>query len=647
MFCSNCGAKINDGVRFCPQCGIGIPITQNTNGKNNGMDNSPENSETGQWVEPDLGEYYDNRFSNPPPQPIRQKKIKDNPVFQKISFFWQQLAFIEKCICGGMLLSLLLFFGAILSGRIVAIVCAVLQLVAFVFSFLVYRKVIKLSKPWIGTVSIVFAVILLVPYLGSFSANKNITKIDWNEIQMGEVVPKPPMKKAEVLTNSEDMVSLLFRASSEDYNEYISICEADGFVIDVAALSKSYSAFNENGYRIFTEYDSNENELRISLYAPLKMSGIQFPTKGLASKLPAPDSTKGQIIENTKERFSCYLGEMSNNAFSAYVEQCKNAGFAFDGTQNEKKYTAKNEEGYTITVEYLGFNVVGVSVDIPIFDVSLTVTCVRNMLFSRYDVEVYIDDKYIGTVDHGSFENYELHLGMGSHALKFESSEYSSTNGGVQMSITDDTPINIKVFCYSSGIDAEIIYNKEESDEPELTSNLEEKTTDSAQTNSSEQENTIESTTAIEETSINSMPVMKGVKLSDVCSAATALGVSEQPFSDEDRGDGTKMRTLWNSKHTLSIDICYSAETLEILYGSIVTFPVASFEEQKSFVCGMAPYLCPSEDSDTIYEWVNVNIGSEKEVTINNFTYELSLGVNGSVLYNAGVRTWEEWLPDE
>lgn len=140
-----------------------------------------------------------------------------------------------------------------------------------------------------------------------------------------------------------------------------------------------------------------------------------------------------------------------------------------------------------------------------------------------------------------------------------------------------------------------------------------------------------------------SMPVMSGSNIDIATKKAKEYGLLQQ-FDDEDFGHGTKMRPLSTDNNGLMIDIIYSTETDEILCGNITTLNgLASPDEQKAFISGMAEVLCPSNDKAEIKEWVMENVGSKAETTVNDHVYETDLGPVGNCLYFAGNRNWEDW----
>ncbi len=140
----------------------------------------------------------------------------------------------------------------------------------------------------------------------------------------------------------------------------------------------------------------------------------------------------------------------------------------------------------------------------------------------------------------------------------------------------------------------------------------------------------------------NTMPVMKGTDVKVVAQRAKKFGMSE-PYSDENFGHGTKMKSLANDSYTLSVDIIYSSRTGEILCANVITSPLLSAADQKTFILGMADVLCPSDDVDEVKDWINKQIGKKTSEEINGFDYSLSFGPKNNMLYDAGMSSWEEW----
>ena len=89
--------------------------------------------------------------------------------------------------------------------------------------------------------------------------------------------------------------------------------------------------------------------------------------------------------------------------------------------------------------------------------VSLEIECVENLLFSKYDVDVYVDDSMQGTISHGTTETYNLNLTKGVYEIKFVSAEDDEVIGGVSIDIYQDESLKYKISCTSSQINVETI----------------------------------------------------------------------------------------------------------------------------------------------------------------------------------------------
>lgn len=60
------------------------------------------------------------------------------------------------------------------------------------------------------------------------------------------------------------------------------------------------------------------------------------------------------------------------------------------------------------------------------------IECDENWFFSKYDLDMYIDDEYVGFVSHGGNETIEENLEKGSHKIKFTNTEDSEVTGKVE-----------------------------------------------------------------------------------------------------------------------------------------------------------------------------------------------------------------------
>ena len=98
-----------------------------------------------------------------------------------------------------------------------------------------------------------------------------------------------------------------------------------------------------------------------------------------------------------------------------------------------------------------------ITVEIPEYDIDLEVKCIENLIFSKYDIEVYGDDSLEGTVDHGTTETYSSTLKRGTHKIKFVNAEDSSVYSEANVDITKEETVKFEISCSSSEINVNII----------------------------------------------------------------------------------------------------------------------------------------------------------------------------------------------
>ena len=106
-------------------------------------------------------------------------------------------------------------------------------------------------------------------------------------------------------------------------------------------------------------------ELTIDLKAPKNKKDIVWPTSELVSLLPVPKSLKGEISTESSNEYAVYIGDTSNSDYDEYVNECMSKGFNVDYHKSESSFSAKNENGYKLTVEYKGGNTMYIYIKVP------------------------------------------------------------------------------------------------------------------------------------------------------------------------------------------------------------------------------------------------------------------------------------------
>ena len=90
-------------------------------------------------------------------------------------------------------------------------------------------------------------------------------------------------------------------------------------------------------------------------------------------------------------------------------------------------------------------------------NVSITIECEQNLIFSTYDLNVYVDDEWQGTIDHGTSEDFELTLNDGVHVLRVAEEGNEDVVGSIDFVVDGDSSLKFEARCTSSQIEIEAV----------------------------------------------------------------------------------------------------------------------------------------------------------------------------------------------
>ena len=97
----------------------------------------------------------------------------------------------------------------------------------------------------------------------------------------------------------------------------------------------------------------------------------------------------------------------------------------------------------------------------PRFSVQIELECVENLLFSKYDIDVYVDDNNVDKLDHGATRTYPLELEEGSHTLRVTKENSKSVDGTIDFEVSDNIFLKYKLTCTSNQVKIEAIEDNE------------------------------------------------------------------------------------------------------------------------------------------------------------------------------------------
>ena len=462
MKCLKCGAKLNDGIKYCYYCGAEIEA----NRKNLSISKMGNQDKIKTVVANNL--FYSKPSQN---DSIKRKSLKEYFID-----CWNKLSKFEKSAMIGIAIFTVMALVAFFAGRIVSGAIATVQIVLVTVVLLMKKNFIKISEIWVRVVALVVSLVLIIPYFSLFRFNlTDYAKYDWKSVVLAEVLPQPESPYGKIISNSSDCLSLdVTKTSAIQYKNYIEACKQKGFTIETETNDSIFYAFNDNGYKLSLSYYNYNSEMHIALDSALKMEKVIWPDSEMAKLLPVPKSSTGKICSNDENSFSIYIGNTTIDDYNTYVKACEEKGFTVDVQKGDKSFSAINADCYKLSVDYEGNNVIYISVSEPEFNVKFEVECIENTIFSKYDVELNIDGKFEGAVSHGDKASFDVLLKKGKHTVSFVSADDKTVDGKIEVEINKNDTIKFKVFCYASGIDIELPSNVKDdsiSEETETTTN--------------------------------------------------------------------------------------------------------------------------------------------------------------------------------
>lgn len=194
---------------------------------------------------------------------------------------------------------------------------------------------------------------------------------DWPEEGIALRIPVPDTNLDTLFVHSvgENQFDASLDLTEEDYQRYIGDCRARGFALDEdytesreeAWVSLRFYALDSDGYKLHLNYDGEPGaagSMYIKISAPIPLKQIQWPDRALGLLVPVPPTTLG-VVGGAPEIFLIsYLGNMSKDAWHAYIEACREAGFDQNISETATTFSSEDSDGIRLTLNYEGANIV-------------------------------------------------------------------------------------------------------------------------------------------------------------------------------------------------------------------------------------------------------------------------------------------------
>lgn len=190
----------------------------------------------------------------------------------------------------------------------------------------------------------------------------------------------------------------------------------------------------------------------------VELPRLMWPQNELAELIPIPSSQFGEVELSIKDQISILVMQTSGEDYYAYVTNCAENGFNNVEIESTTEYKATNADGYRLALSYDGENEMRIVVRQPLRKINITVDCAFNLLFNKYDVNLYWDGVEQGTIPHGETADFHITVDDGTYTVEFKKVGQTSPNGTATIDICEDADITFNISCGGDDITIEQEY---------------------------------------------------------------------------------------------------------------------------------------------------------------------------------------------
>lgn len=111
--------------------------------------------------------------------------------------------------------------------------------------------------------------------------------------------------------------------------------------------------------------DTEKSDIQEMLDLKERFKEFKWPSSDIAALIPVPKSNYGVIEWEASDGFVIYVGNTSIDDYSDYVDACAQNGFTQDYRKGDDYYYADNIDGYHLSLNYEGEDVMFIRMDAP------------------------------------------------------------------------------------------------------------------------------------------------------------------------------------------------------------------------------------------------------------------------------------------
>ena len=209
----------------------------------------------------------------------------------------------------------------------------------------------------------IFLSVLLSVFILAGCGGEKKERLEWPTDGIAKLLPNPNAKYGEIITNDEERFSArIKKQSNEDFKTYVKFAEKSGFNADKDKTSEnSIDLYNKNGDKLHLYFWKSSKEITVELDKSLVSDKYTWPSIGLATLIPKPDSDYGKVTTDSEKSFKIYVGKTSKQDFENYINKIMEKGFTVDYSKNENHFNAKDSNDNKVSIDYNAFKTMRIS----------------------------------------------------------------------------------------------------------------------------------------------------------------------------------------------------------------------------------------------------------------------------------------------
>lgn len=358
--CKHCGANLEiqsmSDIAYCPYCGTAYSPSD--------LLNESDTIKAERIRAQSVLEVETARIKEAAEKEKREESKSEEENFKKSKFGKFLIVCAILCAVVTVLIFLIRFsFAGVIS---------LLQTGMFATAWISGAGILKKIKKGVRVLITIGAFVLILPFVLSCRASAcapketKPEKFDWADIELSEELPKPQKTYGEIDHNTRTAAILtLCDVTEKGFRAYRDECMESGYTIESDEAQHAYAAYNREGFHLRLVYSESQEEMTVFIDAPEELGVLIWPQRGLGSMLPKPVSEVGDITEDSTGAFAVRVGDTPIDAYREYVRACEAAGFVEEYAREDKSFSAQDETGYRLCLEYIGFDRMDVELKAP------------------------------------------------------------------------------------------------------------------------------------------------------------------------------------------------------------------------------------------------------------------------------------------